>query len=171
MNIEEIMALFDVWSGIIVIIASLTAITITLTKHRDDKYAHSGTLLLNFKNTIFEGDNLILYKAIMHKYRKQTIRKKEKVILKNKSKLLNFLTEFEVMGSLVHRDIMNKHILFDLFRPILLAIKDDDDLQEFIRLRSENAGMPYFMRLKYLCEECNNRGVRGYLFSICKRKF
>ena len=85
--------------------------------------------------------------------------------------LLNFLTEFEVMGSLVSRGIMNKHILFDLFRPILLAIKDDEDVQKFIKLRSENAGMPYFTKLNYLCKECNNSGVRGYLPSICRSKF
>ena len=51
------------------------------------------------------------------------------------------------MGSLVSRGIMNKHILFDLFRPILIAIKDDEDVQKFIKLRSENAGMPYFTKL------------------------
>ena len=160
-----------VWSTLIVITASFIAITIALTKYRAEQYAHSGTLLLNFKNTIFNGNNLTMYKAIMHKHRKQILDGEEKEILKNTPMLLNFLTEFEVMGSLVSRGIMNKHILFDLFRPILLAIKDDEDVQKFIKLRSENAGMPYFTKLNYLCKECNNSGVRGYLPSICRSKF
>ena len=168
MDFEAFIAAFNVWSTLIV---SFIAITIALTKHRAEKYAHSGTLLLNFKNTIFDGNNLTMYKAIMHKHRKQILTAKEKEILKNTPMLLNFLTEFEVMGSLVSRGIMNKHILFDLFRPILLAIKDDEDVQKFIKLRSENAGMPYFTKLNYLCKECNNSGVRGYLPSICRSKF
>ena len=151
---EVLMAFFEVYTGMIAIMVSLIAVTMANRKHRDQKYARSGTLLLNFKNTIFNGDNLILYKAIMHKHRNQPIKKNEKVILETKSKLLNFLTEFEVMGSFVHTGIMNKYVLFDLFRPILLAINDDDDIEKFIESRSENAGMPYFTRLKYLCDEC-----------------
>ena len=154
MFLEELVPFFGVYTAMMAIIVSLIAAMIAIRTHRDQKYARSGTLLLNFKNTIFNGDNLILYKAIMHKHRKQLINKNEKKNLENKSKLLNFLTEFEVMGSFVYNDIMHKHILFDLFRPILLAINEDDDIKKFIEFRSENAGMPYFTRLKYLCDEC-----------------
>ena len=55
MDFEAFIAAFNVWSTLIV---SFIAITIALTKHRAEKYAHSGTLLLNFKNTIFDGNNL-----------------------------------------------------------------------------------------------------------------
>ena len=83
------------------------------------------------------------------------------------------LGAFSFYGDPLHfaYNIHDKHILFDLFRPILLAIKDDEDVQKFIKLRSENAGMPYFTKLNYLCKECNNSGVRGYLPSICRSKF
>ena len=151
---EELVPFFNAYTGLIAIGVSLMVARMAIRSHHDQKYARSGTLLLHFKNTIFNGDNLILYKAIMNKYRNQPIKKNEKKNLENKSKLLNFLTEFEVMGSFVYNDIMHKHILFDLFRPILLAINEDDDIKKFIEFRSENAGMPYFTRLKYLCDEC-----------------
>ena len=109
--------------------------------------------ILNFKNAILMAIIYTMYKATLKaaciNIENKSYECEEKEILKNTPMLLSdFLTEFEVMGSLVSRGIMNKHMLFDLFRPILLAIKDDEDVQKFIKLRSENAGKPYFNEIE-----------------------
>ena len=158
MFIEISLDIFEVWASSVALILSLSvsliAITMTMSERRDAKYVHSGTLLIEFKNKIFTCDNLYMYKAIIRRHRKQELEDKDKCMLQDDHKMLDFLTEFEVMGSLVRRKIIKKQVLFDLFRPILLALKDDCVIQEFIKDRSENAGMAYFINLNYLCTKC-----------------